>query len=165
MALTKVRESGYDLTIAKLPSGSPIQVVSHLITSGASTASSTATALVTLGAITTTQANSKILVQIDVPVQVSNDGNAKAVYSLRSSIDSYGSALQQHVAVHYTDSSNGWVQLPSPYNFLHTHAQSVGTEITYKLYGLKSAGNRNIYVLDAWSLSPNHSVVLTEIVG
>ena len=60
MALTKVRESGYDLTTAKLPSGSVIQVVSHSITGGASTTSSSAVALVTLGSITTTRLNSKI---------------------------------------------------------------------------------------------------------
>ena len=51
------------VNIGRLPSGSPIQVVSHNLSDGGSTNSSSAVALVTLGSITTTQAGSKIILQ------------------------------------------------------------------------------------------------------
>ena len=155
------------VNIGRLPSGSPIQVVQHTVTSGAATASATAVALVTLGSITTTQAGSKILIQSDIPIQMSSEGNGKGVFSLRHSVDSYASTLNQQVAVRYVDggSNRGWTQMTNNFLALHTHGQSVGTAITYKIYGLKNTGSNSVYVLDAWGLSPSHRVILTEIVG
>ncbi len=165
MALTKVRESGYDLTTAKLPSGSVIQVVNHSITSGASTTSSSAVALVTLGSITTTKLNSKIIVSSTLPTQISTNSNGRGVYGLRSSVDSYSSSLETHVSVNYAEGSNGWVQLDSNFYALHNPSQASGTTITYKIYGSKNQGTGGIYILDAWGQSVNHAVVLQEIVG
>jgi len=155
------------VNIGRLPSGSPIQVVQHTVTGGGATSSSTAVALVTLGSITTTQAGSKILIQSDVPIQLSSDGNGRGIFSLRHSVDSYASTLNQQVAVRYVDggSNRGWTQLTNNFLALHTHGQSVGTAITYKIYGLKNQGSNSVYVMDAWGLSPSHRVILTEIVG
>ena len=155
------------VNIGRLPSGSPIQVVQNAVTSGGSTGSASAVALCTLGSITTTQAGSKIIIQTDVPVQLSSAGQAKGIFSLRHSIDSYASALNQQVVVRYEDggSNRGWTQMTNNFLALHTHGQSVGTAITYKIYGLKNSGDNSVYVLDAWGLSPSHNVILTEIVG
>ena len=155
------------VNIGRLPSGSPIQVVSNTITAGASTTSATAVALVTLGSITTTQAGSKIILQTDVPTQVASEGNTKAVYTIRHSVDSYASELNRQVVVRYPDggSTRGWTQMSNNFITIHTHGQSVGTAITYKLYGFRHSGSQGIYALDAWSLSPSNRCILTEIVG
>ena len=155
------------VNIGRLPSGSPIQVVSHAVTTGASTTSASAVALVTLGAITTTQASSKILIQTDIPIQLASEGGSKGIFSLRHSVDSYGSELNKQLGVRYPDggSNRGWTQMSNNFLALHTHGQSVGTAITYKIYGLRNAGSQGIYVLDAWGLGPSHNVILTEIVG
>tara|TARA_B100001248_G_scaffold254982_1_gene234124 strand:+ start:298 stop:1128 length:831 start_codon:yes stop_codon:yes gene_type:complete len=155
------------VNIGRLPSGSPIQVVSHNLSDGGSTTSSTAVALVTLGAITTTQAGSKIILQTDIPTQLASEGNTKAVYSVRHSVDSYASVLNQQVAVRYADggSNRGWTQSTNNFIALHTHGQSVGTTITYKIYGLRNSGSQGIYVLDEWGLTGANKVILTEIVG
>ena len=165
MALTKVRESGYDLTTAKLPSGSVIQVVSNSITSGASTDSSSAVALVTLGSITTTRLNSKIIISSTLPTQISSNSNGRGVYGLRSSVDSYSSSLETHVSVNYAEGSNGWVQLDNNFYALHNPSQASGTTITYKIYGSKNQGSAGIYLLDAWGQSVSHAVTFQEIVG
>ena len=155
------------VNIGRLPSGSPIQVVSHAVTTGDYTSSATAVALVTLGALPTTQASSKILIQTDVPIQLASEGGSKGIFSLRHSVDSYGSELNRQLGVRYPDggSNRGWTQMSNNFIALHTHGQSVGTAITYKIYGLKNAGSQSVYVLDAWGLSPSHNVILTEIVG
>ena len=163
MALTKVREAGYNLTTAKLPTDSVIQVVKNSVTSGASMSSSTASAMVTLGTITTTIANSKIKISSTLPVQLSSAGNAKALYTLRSSVDSYSAALESHPCVNYAESSNGWKQMGNNWFTLHDHSQSAGTAITYKIYGQSVAGSNGIYVLDAWGLVADHPTVMIEI--
>ena len=165
MALTKVREAGYNLTTAKLPSGSVIQVVSHSITSGASTGSSSAVALVTLGSITTTRLNSKIIVSSTLPTQISTASNGRGVFGLRSSVDSYSSSLETHVSVNYAEGSNGWVQLDNNFFALHNPSQASGTTITYKMYASANQGSNAVYMLDSWGQSTNHAVVLQEIVG
>ena len=163
MALTKVREAGYNLTTAKLPTDSVIQVVKNSVTGGASMSSSTPAAMVTLGTITTTIANSKIIVSSTIPVQLSSNGNAKALYTLRSSVDSYSALLEAHPCVNYAEGSNGWKQMGNNWFTEHDHSQSAGTAITYKIYGQSVAGSAAIYLLDAWGLSADHPTTMIEI--
>jgi len=163
VALTKVREAGYNLTTAKLPTDSVIQVVKNSVTSGASMSSSTAAAMVTLGTITTTIANSKIKISSSIPVQLGSDGNAKAEYTLRSSVDSYSASLESHPCVNYAEATNGWKQMGNNWFTLHSPSQSAGTAITYKIYGRSVAGSNSIYVLDSWGLTADHPTVMIEI--
>ena len=163
MALTKVREAGYNLTTAKLPTDSVIQVVKNSVTSGASMSSSTAAAMVTLGTITTTIANSKIKISSSIPVQLGSNGNAKAEYTLRSSVDSYSASLESHPCVNYAEGSNGWKQMGNNWFTLHSPSQSAGTAITYKIYGRSVAGSNSIYILDSWGLTADHPTVMIEI--
>ena len=156
MPLTKVRDAG-------LPSDSIIQVVKNSVTSGASMSSSTPAAMVTLGTITTTIANSKIIFSSTIPVQLSSNSNAKALYTLRSSVDSYSAFLEAHPCVNYAEASNGWKQMGNSWFTLHSPSQPAGTAITYKIYGQSVAGSGGVYVLDAWGLSADHPTVMIEI--
>jgi len=143
--------------------GTILQTVKNSVTSGNSMSSSTAAALVTLGAITTTVANSKIIVSSTVPVQLSSNSNAKALFTLRSSVDSYSAALESHPCVNYAEGSNGWKQMGNNWFTLHSPSQPAGTAITYQIWGARSGGTSGIYVLDAWGLAADHPTVMIEI--
>ena len=58
------------VTSAKLPSGSIIQVKNFPWTAQSNTNSTSFTSMGQIGAITTTQANSKILITTNIPLQV-----------------------------------------------------------------------------------------------
>ena len=159
-------ESGHKLSGAAgsiVVPGTILQTVKNSVTGGASMSSSTAAAMVTLGTITTTIANSKIIFSSTIPVQLGSNSNAKALYTLRSSVDSYSASLESHPCVNYGDGSNGWKQMGNNWFTLHSPSQSAGTAITYKIYGRSVAGSSSIYVLDGWGLAADHPTVMIEI--
>lgn len=142
-----------------------LQITSHSITSSVATSSSTAVALGTVGSITTTRANSKLLVNTTIPIQVSSSGNGRAVVSLRHSVNSYTTELERHAAVNYLQSNSGWHQISNGFNALHTPEVASGTTITYKIYALKNLGSNGVYLADSWGLSPHYRCTIMEIGG
>jgi len=142
-----------------------LQIASHSITSSAATHSSTAVALGTVGSITTTRANSKLLINTTIPIQVSSSGNGRAVVSLRHSVNSYTTELERHVAANYPESNSGWQQISNGFNALHTPEVASGTTITYKIYALKNLGNNGVYLGDTWGQSPHWRCTIMEIAG
>ena len=117
----------------------------------------------TLGTVTTTHANSKILVISDLPIQT-QDKDCIWTMGLRSSIDSYASNLFQKHSVNYL--TNGHTMNFTGMSFLHTANQVAGTAITYKYYVKSSNTNSGSgwYCVDAWGQSGfNFSVLFLEI--
>ena len=133
--------------------------------SGASTNSSSYVALATCGSITTTVANSKLLVTAAAQMQVSKSTSAdtKAAYALRSSVDSYASNLHTQAVVNYREANAGWQQQGMPFHILHSPSASAGTTITYKIYGKESTGPNSIYLIDAWGLGGEGKITILEI--
>ena len=142
-----------------------LQIASHSITSSVATSSNTAVALGTVGSITTTRANSRLLINTTIPIQVSSSGNGRAVASLRHSVNSYTTELERHVAANYPESNSGWQQISNGFNALHTPEVASGTTITYKIYVLKNLGNNGIYLGDTWGQSPHYRCTIMEIAG
>lgn len=155
------------VTSAKLPSGSIIQVKTFPWTAQSNTNSTSFTSMGQIGAITTTRASSKILVISNIPLQVYGAENTRYMIELRSSHDSYGSALTRHNAINYSDSSGQWVKPHLGWNHLHDHSQSVGTTINYRTYIARLAGSQNAYYSDFWGDgSPQeYETTLMELVG
>jgi len=154
------------LTSASMPTGSVLQVVSDESTSAFSTSSTSFVAVSNLtGVITTTQANSKILVTMTAPWQLNQGASIRAVVAIRSSVDSYASSLFEQP---FTLESS-WIQMGNSMQFLHSPSQSSGTEITYKAYVKRHSGSGSIYLPDTWGAPtsgvPINTVILTEIKG
>ena len=145
-------------TINEKTTGNGVVIPGHVIQavtatfSGSSTGSSSYVAMATCGSITTTVANSKLLVTAAAQCQVgsSTTADTRANFALRSSADSYASNLFTQVVVNYRDSSNGWQQAAMPFHVLHSPSVGVGTTITYKIYGKRPTSPQGIYVIDAW---------------
>ena len=117
----------------------------------------------TLGTVTTTHANSKILVISDLPIQT-QDKDCIWTMGLRSSIDSYASNLFQKHFVNYA--TNNHLMNFTGMSFLHTANQVAGTAITYKYYvkGSNTATGSGWYCVDAWGQSGfNFSILFLEI--
>ena len=154
-----------------VPSGQTLLAGGHVIQAvtatfgGASTNSSSYVALTTCGSITTTVANSKLLVTAAAQMQVgsSTSADTKAAYALRSSIDSYASNLHTQAVVNYRESNSGWQQQGMPFHVLHSPSASAGTTITYKIYGYESTGPQSIYLIDAWGLGGEGKITILEI--
>ena len=83
-----------------MPSGSVIQTVNSTFNGGGALNSQSYVAAATLGTITTTVANSKILTFTNIPIQTSDNDNIYFI-ALRSSLDSYASNLQMNLHVNY----------------------------------------------------------------
>ena len=142
-----------------------LQITNHSITAGASTGSSTPVAMIIVGSITTTRANSKLLINTTLPLQVSTGGNGRGIFSLRHSVNSYATELERHAVVNYQEANGGWVQNSNGFNALHTPEVASGTTITYKIYGHRNQGSNGIYVADPWGLSPHYRCTIMEIAG
>ena len=138
------------LTGANMPASSVIQIVGSTYSSSGSFNSQSYVASATLGTITTTIANSKILTFAGVPLQTSANNNIYYV-ALRSSVDSYASNLIMQLSVNY--STNGHILPYTGMTFLHSANQSASTAITYKLYIKNSGNTAGWYTVDAWGES------------
>ena len=163
------KTSGNGVEIAHALKGSGI--AGHVIQavtatfSGSSSSTASLVAMATCGSITTTVANSKLLVTAAAQLQVgsSTSADTKAQYALRSSVDSYASNLHTQAVVNYRDSSNGWQQAAMPFHTLHSPSASAGTTITYKIYGNRVSSPQGIYVIDAWGLGAEGKLTILEI--
>ena len=148
--------------------GGVVNTFSSSISGGASNASSSFVKFLTVGTYTTTVANSKILVMVDIATQVGNPGSAShlGVYELRHSVDSYGSSLIRFVHANYRDvsGSNGWNQPTPTFSALHVPNVAAGTSIEYQIWARASTGNGSIYVNDGWGQASTGSFIVQEIV-
>lgn len=154
------------ITGGDLPTGSVLQVQSFPWTAQSNTNSTSFTNMGQIGAITTTQASSKVIVISNIPLQVYGAENTRYMIELRSSHDSYGSALNRHNAVNYSDASGQWVKPHLGWNHLHNHGQSVGTTINYRTYIARLAGTQNAYYSDFWGDgTQSYETTLIEIAG
>jgi len=143
-----------------VPSGQTLLAQGHVLQSqsstfnGSSTNSTSMVAMSTCGSITTTEANSKIYVNVAAQMQTGrNTQHGLGVGALRSSADSYASDLHLQAIANYMTSSNGWVQGGGNFHILHSPNVAAGTTITYKIYGRRQATDKvSLYVIDAWGL-------------
>ena len=147
--------------------GAVVNTAQVQLATGASTSSTSDVALVTAGTYTTTIANSKILVAVNIQTQVgtNNDSSGLGVFNLRHSLDSYSAALCRLAVARYRDEAgqNGWMQGGIPFVALHSPNQAAGTAITYKIYGRKQTGDAGVYVNDTWGQGPFYNVIIQEI--
>ena len=147
--------------------GGVVNTFSSSISGGASNSSTSFVKFITAGTYTTTVANSKILVMVDIATQVGNPGSAShlGVYELRHSVDSYGSSLIRFVHANYRDVSgqNGWQQTTPTFSALHAPNQSAGTSIEYQIWGRCPTGGGSIYVNDAWGHASGGTFLVQEI--
>ena len=155
------------ITGGDLPTGSVLQVVHSDWTAQSNTNSTSFTSMGQISAITTTQASSKVLVLSNIPLQVYGASNHRYMIELRSSVDSYASALNRHNAVNYSDASGQWVKPHLGWNYLHDHSQSSGTTINYRTYIARLAGSENAYYSDFWGdgTPQSYKTTLIEIAG
>jgi hypothetical protein len=147
--------------------GSVLQVVQQSIDPNFSTSSSSfvhATAHEL--SITTSVANSKILLFCNTPMQVSTAGEGKGQATFRASIDSYSANRGIITVVNAPESGGGWI-MPTILIYLDSPAQSANTTITYRVYVRKVSGSNAIYYADTWGVSPSasYSFILQEIAG
>jgi len=169
MPLSKIPNSMQAaLTDAEMPSGSLINVYNSGIATGASSNSSSFVKFITAGTYTTTMANSKLLIQVDVQTQTGNvsQTNSIGVFNLRHSLDSYSSDLIRFAHANYRDvsGSNGWNQPTPTFSALHVPNVAAGTSIEYQIWGRASTGNGSIYVNDQWGQSSTGNFIVQEIV-
>ena len=145
-----------------MPAGSVVQVKQVNWTQTSSTSSSSFVSMGEIGSITTTVANSKILVTTNIPLQLSSSNNSQSRLELRNSLDSYTGYLEHHVVIGYQESSGGYAQEHLGWNTLHDAQQPAGTTISYRTYFRVASGNGGYYI-DAWGASPNYKCTLMEI--
>jgi hypothetical protein len=147
---------------AALPTGSLLQVVNSNITSSFSTSSSSYTfATNHTVSITTTVANSKIVLFCNTPLQTST-GLVLAQSTFRSSVDSYTANIGETVFANYSEAYSGWKQATT-LQTVHSPAQALGTTITYRVYIRSAQGGNSVYFPDAWGLSFSFSFMAMEI--
>ena len=144
--------------------GKVLQVVQGTSTGTFNTTSSTPVAVASLSQVITTIAvNSKILITMNAPANMNNSSDNRAVVSIRSSIDSFAASLFEQIYA----SSGAWDQLGNVIQFLHTHGQAAGTNITYTAYARKTSGGQPIYLSDPWGSTTSgiamNSTTLTEV--
>ena len=118
-----------------------------------------------IGSITTTLANSKILVMTNIPAQVSSDSDSRFNFELRHSLDSYAAHLERHTVIGYREAGGGWAMEHLGWNCLHNAQQPAGTTIYYRTYLQKVNSNSTAYYVDGWGQSPNYKCTLMEIAG
>jgi hypothetical protein len=146
---------------AALPTGSLLQVVNSNITSSFSTSSSSYTfATNHTISITTTVANSKIVLFCNTPLQLQT-GTILGQNTFRSSIDSYTANLGETVFTNYNEANAGWKQATT-LQTVHSPAQALGTTITYRVY-IRAVQGGTVYFPDSWGLSFSFSFMAMEI--
>ena len=148
--LANLLGTGTTVPRTKMPTGSVIQTVPTTYNGSGSTNSQSYVATATLGTITTTVANSKILTFTNIPIQTADVNNIYFI-ALRSSLDSYASNLQMNLHVNYD--TNDHLLPYTGMNYLHSPNQSSGTAITYKIYIKNSNNSSGWYMMDTWGVS------------
>jgi hypothetical protein len=142
----------------------PSKILQVVNASSTSTATTTSASYVDSGlctaSITTTAANSKLLVIQTFAPEVLISASAGAVIATRSSLDSYGSNLAQ-TAINYA--SGYGVQTNSTLQVLHNPLQGSGTTITYKLYWFRNFGSNTQYIGDGWTVNPTNTITILEV--
>jgi hypothetical protein len=137
------------LPVGRAPSGSVIQTVYTPYGTSVATNSSSPTAIGPQISITTTVANSKIIVSLSSPCQLLNTSDVQYNVAWRNSTDNYTNNTSVYPAV----ISGGWYELPSHFSTVSNPSAAAGTTITYKLYVNKVSGTGYIYLIDAWNTS------------
>ena len=138
-----------------------LQVINAASTASASTTSATYvdTGICT-ASITTTAANSKLLVIQTFAPEILISASTRMLVGMRSSLDSYASNLAQ-TAINYSAAYG--VQTNSTLQYLHNPLQASGTTITYKLYWLRAAGSNTQYLGDGWDINPTNTITILEV--
>ena len=134
----------------KMPTGSVIQTVMNTHTGTGSNNSSSYTNTCTLGTITTSVANSKILVLSEQGIQTMDVNNIFSVV-LRSSLDNYSANLVNYLHVNYV--TNNHLFPFTGMNYLHSANQAAGTAITYRYYVKGTNTSAGWYCTDGWGQS------------
>lgn len=144
-----------------MPTGSVIQVVQASITGDFSTSSSSYVHATNHSlSITTTAANSKILLMCNTPIQIDTGDRAQTTF--RSSLDSYTANIGQTVMVNEAVADGGWMQTTT-LQYLDSPNQAAGTAITYRVYIRRVSGNSTVYYPDAWGYTDDYSFIAQEI--
>ena len=154
--------SGVPSSVARsaLPTGSVIQTVYAAYSTSTSTNSTTPVAIGPQISITTTVANSKILVSLSAPTQINSGSAVTFSVSWRNSTDSYAS----NIAVYPAVIDGGWYELPSHFQTYSSPAVAAGTTITYKIYVARASGSGYLYLVDSWSTgASNMPIIAMEI--
>ena len=152
--------TGQVIPRAALPTGSVIQTVYAAYNTSTSTNSTTPVAIGPQISITTTVANSKILVSLSAPTQINNGSAVTFSVSWRNSTDSYAS----NIAVYPAVIDGGWYELPSHFQTYSSPAVAAGTTITYKIYVARVSGSGYLYLVDSWSTgASNMPIIAMEI--
>ena len=133
-----------------MPSGSVIQTVMNTHNDTGSLNSSSYVDSATLGTITTSVANSKILIISSLGIQTMDVNNIFSI-TLRSSIDSYSAILANHTHVNYA--TNNHLFPFTGMTYLHSANQAAGTAITYKYYVKGTNTSAGWYMTDGWGIS------------
>ena len=165
MPLSKIPNSMQAaLTDAEMPTDSVIQAITNTF-NGSSTSSSSYVAMATCGSITTSMANSRLIVIAAGQTQIgqTTSQNGRANYQLRSSVDSYSASLHTQVVVNFNNANNGWDQASTAFHAIHSPSAASGTTITYKIYGRVAAANPGTYVVDAWGEGAQGKLTIMEI--
>jgi hypothetical protein len=147
-ALNAANISAGTLGKARLPTGSVLQVVSTNISSSFSASSTSFTHVTTHSlSITTTVANSRIVLFCNTPLQLSSStGGILGATTFRSSLDSYSANIGETIFVNATDAGSGWKQFTTLQS-VHSPSQSAGTAITYRVYARSTS---LFYMPDPW---------------
>tara|TARA_Y100001963_G_scaffold156668_1_gene250855 strand:- start:929 stop:1429 length:501 start_codon:yes stop_codon:yes gene_type:complete len=153
MALSKITNAsiGEAISVSNMPTGSVIQTVMNTYSGTGSANASSYTETATLGTITTSVANSKILIISSLGIQTQDANNIYSVV-LRSSLDSYSANLVNHTTVNYD--TNDHLFPFTGMTYLHSASQSASTAITYKYY-VKGTNTTTTgwYCTDGWGQS------------
>ena len=148
------------LARAAMPSGSVIQTVYVAYGTSIATSSTTPIAIGPQISITTTVANSKILVSLSAPCQLNSGSAGQFNIAWRNSTDSYASSTSIYPAV----IESNWYELPSHFQTYSNPSQPAGTTITYKIYVSRVSGSGSLYLVDAWVTgAANMPIIAMEI--
>ena len=147
------------LARAAMPSGSVIQTVYAGYSTSAATSSTTPVALGPQISITTTVANSKILVSLSAPCQLNNGANVRFAISWRNSTNSYATDAEVYPAV----IDSGWYELPAHFQSYSNPSAAAGTTITYKIYAVKQTGSGTLYLIDSWGYGGGLPMIAMEL--
>jgi hypothetical protein len=159
-ALNATNITAGTLAKARMASGSVIQTVYAEYSSSVATNSATPVAFGPQISITTTVANSKILVSFSSPCQLNNASNVRFAISWRNSTDNYAS---NPGPVYPAVIDSGWYELPAHFETYSNPSVAAGTTITYKMYAVKQTGSGSLYLIDSWGYGSTLPVIAMEI--
>jgi hypothetical protein len=147
---------------ANAPSGSVIQVVNANATGSFSTSSGSFVHATNHSlSITTSVANSRIILLCNTPIQlIATTSGTLGATTFRSSIDSYSANIGETISANATEAGSGWGEW-STLHAVHSPAQGAGTAITYRVYVRCSASTA--YFPDPWGYGHTSNFMAMEI--